>query len=345
MLRICVDMRDSQSGPLKLAFTSDERLGGFSKGDLCAWVIAMSLWITISGGFFDDDSAIDFWISSIVGFGIIVVVLYPSFVIHNWSNEKPLFTGEILRNESLIEFLHFSIKKEPDLVLWKKKKSLIVMSVSVIFWIIWNLIGVMIPAEILIAFGVGVDFSYELALALSQISFLALFLSLIGISMGLEKVFSLFKIGTPWMNVAWLVLIVMSIDLVIESSFFALTEIIGVVDEEESYWFDPGSVNNAVIYSLAVVNMVILAPILEEVIFRGYVLDTCRGLFQEREAVIISSLLFGLVHFSYGSIGIILISIGGGLYAWIRLRTDSLIPAIICHSLWNGITVIVFGIV
>ena len=167
-----MDMSDSRPGPLKLAFTSDERLGGFSKGDLCAWIIAVSLWITISGGFFDDDSAIDFWISSIVGLGIIVLILYPSFVIHNWSNEKPLFTGEILRNESLIEFLHFSIKKEPDLVLWKKKKSLIVMSVSVIFWIIWSRIGVMIPAQILIAFGVGVDFSYELALALSQISFL-----------------------------------------------------------------------------------------------------------------------------------------------------------------------------
>jgi len=340
-----VDIDDSHAGPLKIAFTSDERLGGFSKGDLCAWVIAASLWIIISGGFFDDDSGIDLWISSIVGLGIIVVILYPSFVIHNWSNEKPLFTGEILRNESIIEFLHFSIKKESGLVIWQKKKSLIVMSVSVIFWIIWNIIGVIIPAEILITFGLGVDFSYELVLTISQIAFLALFLFLIGSSMGLEKVFSLFKIGTSWMNVAWLVLIVMSMDLVIESSFFALTEIIGVGVEEESYWFDPESVNNAAIYILAIVNMVILAPILEEVIFRGYVLDTCRGLFQEREAVIISSLLFGLVHFFYGPIGIILISIGGGLYAWIRLRTDSLIPAIICHSLWNGITILVFGIV
>ena len=162
--------------------------------------------------------------------------------------------------------------------------------------------------------------------------------------MGVEHAYSLFKLDTAWMVVAWLVLIVMSIDLVIESSVFALIEISGIEIEEESYWVDPDSANNGVIYALAVVNLVILAPILEEVIFRGYVLDTCRGFFQEREAVIISSCFFGLIHFFYGPIGIILISIGGGLYAWIRLRTNSLIPAIICHSIWNGISVLVFGI-
>tara|TARA_B100000405_G_C16494303_1_gene341278 strand:- start:124 stop:534 length:411 start_codon:yes stop_codon:yes gene_type:complete len=134
----------------------------------------------------------------------------------------------------------------------------------------------------------------------------------------------------------------MSIDLIIESTLFATFEIIGIEAEEESYWFDSESVNKFTI-SLAIVNLVVLAPIMEEVVFRGYVLDSCRSFFQEREAVIMSSCLFGLMHFFYGPFGIVMISIGGALYAWIRLRTNSIIPAIICHSLWNGIQYITFG--
>ena len=333
---------NTEPGPLKSVFRSQAWLGEFSKGDLFAWSLATFLWISTSGGVFDDDSWTDLWLSSVSGLAIICAVLYPSFVLHNWSNNKPLLTGESLSGVTIPEFLHFSIKKEPGLVRWSRKKSLIILSVSTILWFIG--IESVIMAETMIAFGSGIDFSYEVAIAMSQILFLVLFLILIWDSMGVEHAYSLFKLDTAWMVVAWLVLIVMSIDLVIESSVFALIEISGIEIEEESYWVDPDSANNGVIYALAVVNLVILAPILEEVIFRGYVLDTCRGFFQEREAVIISSCFFGLIHFFYGPIGIILISIGGGLYAWIRLMTNSLIPAIICHSIWNGISVLVFGI-
>jgi len=337
-----VDSSNTEPGPLKVLFRSQPWLGGFSNGDLFAWILATFLWISTSGGVFDDDSSTDLWLSSVSGLVIICVVLYPSFVLHNWSNNQPLLTGELVRGSTISEFLHFSIKKEPGLVGWSGKKSFIVLPISIFFWFLG--IETAIMAETMIAFGSGIDFAYEIAIAISQILFLALFLILIWNSMGLDHASSLFKIDTAWLVIAWLILIVMSIDLVINSSVFALIEISGMEFEEESYWVDPESVNNAIIYSLAVVNLVILAPILEEVIFRGYVLDTCRGFLQEREAVIISSCIFGLIHYSYGPIGIVLISLGGGLYAWIRLRTNSLIPAIICHSIWNGISVLVFGI-
>ena len=51
----------TESGPLKAAFKSQDRLGGFSKGDLFAWILATTLWISISGGVFDDDSWADLW--------------------------------------------------------------------------------------------------------------------------------------------------------------------------------------------------------------------------------------------------------------------------------------------
>ena len=51
--------------------------------------------------------------------------------------------------------------------------------------------------------------------------------------MGFEHAKSMFKMDSNWMNVAWLVLIVMSIDLIIESSLFAMIENIGIEVEEE----------------------------------------------------------------------------------------------------------------
>lgn len=333
---------NTDPGPLKSAFKSQDWLGGFSKGELFAWVLAATLWIAISGGVFDDDSWTDLWISSVVGFIVIFLILYPSFILHNWSNEKPLLTGGILKDESVTEFLHFSIKKDSDLVNWSRKKTLIVLSISIVLWTIVLMLGGPILAELMILFGGGVDLSYEVSGIITQISLLAIFLFLIYRSMGLEHALSMFKIGSTWMHVAWLVLIIMSIDLIIESTLFATFEIIGIEAEEESYWFDSESVNKFTI-SLAIVNLVVLAPIMEEVVFRGYVLDSCRSFFQEREAVIMSSCLFGLMHFFYGPFGIVMISIGGALYAWIRLRTNSIIPAIICHSLWNGIQYITFG--
>ena len=80
---------NTDPGPLKSAFKSQDWLGGFSKGELFAWALAATIWIAISGGVFDDDSWTDLWISSVVGFIVIFLILYPSFILHNWSNEKP----------------------------------------------------------------------------------------------------------------------------------------------------------------------------------------------------------------------------------------------------------------
>ena len=336
---------DSDYGPLRKAFISEDRFGGFSKGDVIAWSLALLLWVAISGGVFDDDSWTDLWISSIVGVVCIFTILYPSFVIHNWANEKPLLSGNLLESGSMVELLHLSNSREPEMVKWDKKRSIVILIISVIVWIVGP---EFILAEIAIAFGAGVDFSYEVVLAISSIAYSILFLVLIERSMKGGHVSSLFKINDPWMKIAWLVLIVMSVDLFIESTLFALGELsadaLGIEIEEESYWYDQDSADNLVIYSFAAINLIILGPIMEEIIFRGYVLDTFRGFFTEKVAVISSSLLFGMLHFMYGGLGIILISFGGALYAWLRIRTGSLVPPIICHIMWNLIQILSFGI-
>ena len=333
---------NTNQGPLKTAFQSNDSLGGFSRGEMGAWVIALMLWLGVSGGIFDDDSWLDIWKSSIVGLFVIFIVLYPSFILHNWANNKPLFAGDIFRNESLLEFLHISRKLEPDLIAWSKRKSLALLLISSILLFLG--IEVFLIAEIMILFGSNVDFSYGLATIFSYLIFGAVFLFLINRSVNIESSTSLFKISKPPVMIAWLILIVMGIDMTIQSSLMAIIESLSIDSDEVSYWFDPESKNDSMIYSIAILNMVILGPIIEEIFFRGYLLDTLRGLYNERFAVILSSILFGLVHFYYGLIGIFLVSMGGALYAWLRLRTESLTPAIICHILWNGMIIIVFGI-
>ena len=77
----------------------------------------------------------------------------------------------------------------------------------------------------------------------------------------------------------------------------------------------------------------ILTPIVEEVVFRGFVLDVASERYGDWFAIFISALLFALVHLE--AISVINAFIGGLIYGYVRIRTGSLWPSIILHFLWN----------
>ena len=111
----------------------------------------------------------------------------------------------------------------------------------------------------------------------------------------------------------------------------------GVPEVETDIGVDWGS--GPVALGMAVASTVIIAPIAEELMFRGYVLDSIRKMHGDWVAVVISALIFGLVHFEPYTIG--LAAIGGLIYGYLRVRTGSLWPSIIGHMLWNGIALVV----
>jgi len=79
---------------------------------------------------------------------------------------------------------------------------------------------------------------------------------------------------------------------------------------------------------------VIVAPICEEVFFRGFVFPgLCRGM-PVGWAIVLSALLFATTHADPGSF-IVLFAIGLAL-AFLRWRTHSLWPGIMLHALNNG---------
>ena len=71
----------------------------------------------------------------------------------------------------------------------------------------------------------------------------------------------------------------------------------------------------------------ILTPIVEEVVFRGFVLDVASERYGDWFAIFISALLFALIHLE--AISVINAFIGGLIYGYVRIRTGSLWPSII----------------
>ncbi len=79
--------------------------------------------------------------------------------------------------------------------------------------------------------------------------------------------------------------------------------------------------------------MVIAAPILEELIFRGIVLEGLLKRYTPSKAILVSSLLFGIVHLNpwqFVSAGIM-----GIFSGWVYYKTRSITPSIIIHAAGN----------
>lgn len=91
------------------------------------------------------------------------------------------------------------------------------------------------------------------------------------------------------------------------------------------------------LYSLFVVTA-ILAPILEEFVFRGFLLTSLTKFLPVPAAVFFSSVSFGLAHFSVKDLPEL--TVLGTLLGLSYIRTRNLLTPIVIHGLWNGTTVV-----
>lgn len=77
-----------------------------------------------------------------------------------------------------------------------------------------------------------------------------------------------------------------------------------------------------------------LAPIVEELVFRGLLYGWIAGRWNGTPALIVSSLAFAAAHWEPAHI--ILVLPLGFLFGWLRRRTDSLLPSLFSHIMNNG---------
>ena len=92
----------------------------------------------------------------------------------------------------------------------------------------------------------------------------------------------------------------------------------------------------------SIIPLVIVAPLTEELLFRGLILRGFLGRYTVRKAVIASAILFGLFHFNpWQFLGAAIL---GVLFAWWFVQTGSLLPCLFGHALHNAVPLILIGI-
>ena len=84
------------------------------------------------------------------------------------------------------------------------------------------------------------------------------------------------------------------------------------------------------------ITTVVLAPVFEELVFRGVLLPVLVSKVGKISGVLLSALIFALAHLSVGELPpLFVLGIGLGL---MRLSSGRLFPCALMHSLWNGVT-------
>lgn len=92
----------------------------------------------------------------------------------------------------------------------------------------------------------------------------------------------------------------------------------------------------------SIILIVAVAPLTEELLFRGFILRGFLRRYTVRKAVLASAILFGLFHLNpWQFLGA---TIAGVLLAWWFVETGSLIPCLFGHALHNAVPEILEGI-
>jgi len=81
---------------------------------------------------------------------------------------------------------------------------------------------------------------------------------------------------------------------------------------------------------------VIFTPIIEEMLFRGIILQTLNQYLSKVWSAIILSTVFALIHFD--GLQIPSLFLASMIYVWLTFKFNSIIPAIIAHIINNGLT-------
>ncbi len=94
--------------------------------------------------------------------------------------------------------------------------------------------------------------------------------------------------------------------------------------------------NNYLSFILLFLTTTLLAPLFEEIIFRGILLPTLSRDFGIILGIIVSAFIFALAHLSLGEMPpLFVLGMGLGIT---RIASGSLLSSVIMHSLWNGLT-------
>jgi membrane protease YdiL (CAAX protease family) len=112
--------------------------------------------------------------------------------------------------------------------------------------------------------------------------------------------------------------------------------------DQEDIGGDLGVGNPSIVIAvLAVLMIALLAPVAEELFFRGFVFAGLRTRWSLWPAAITSGLIFGSVHAPTGITTVVPLAALGVALCWLYDRTGSLWPCVIAHMINNGLALAV----
>lgn len=130
---------------------------------------------------------------------------------------------------------------------------------------------------------------------------------------------------------------------IIIGAFFALLDL--RQNQVASYPLQPGDMTGQLLFALAAA---VIAPLGEEIVFRGYWLQRLQGWWGSAVAIIVSSLLFAVAHSWSATEGAgVLVTqtlVMGIILAWLRLASGSIWPAVFAHAANNALAISVLMI-
>ncbi len=210
--------------------------------------------------------------------------------------------------------------------------------IIITFLVIWMIASNVVIIALFIALGfadISFGLAFSIALLLMELILIPLVLLYIHVDGSLSRTKEMFHFGSK-KRVA---ILIIAIPVVVTIIDWILVIIYGVVFlglfGEPSVYTDLGTTweSGWIDVALLMIAVAIVTPIAEELMFRGYILDSIRRIHGDWPAIIGSAILFGLVHINPFLVGQAFI--GGVIYGWIRIRTGSLLPSIACHMMWN----------
>ena len=85
-------------------------------------------------------------------------------------------------------------------------------------------------------------------------------------------------------------------------------------------------------------DLAVVTPIVEELVFRGVVLTGLRGVFPRQTAILVSGLLFSTLHLAF--VSFCDHALFGVILATVCVRSRSIWPGVLLHAAWNGAIVL-----
>lgn len=157
---------------------------------------------------------------------------------------------------------------------------------------------------------------------------------------------------SSWMDDAWMAAYawIMAFPLVLFLSQFLEWTVIKIfhltqLPEQIAVKFLKSTFQHPLYFFLSVISIVVLAPLIEEILFRGFLQTYVRRHLGVRQAIVITSACFALFHYAagqgLGNIAIILSLFVLALFlGFVYEKQGSLFASISLHALFNAVSVI-----